>query len=380
MQWGSLSDTPPLATDRRQFLGRLAAGIALGTAWPSLAPGRDVNARRWLCACVDPADNFGLAALDPAGGMCWRVPLPGRAHALVQHPRSPLAVALARRPGTFARLLNTGTGAAIASLQAAPDRHFYGHGAFSRDGTLFFTTENDYQAERGVIGVRRVAPGFEQVDEWYSGGIGPHEILSCRGGDTLFVANGGILTHPDSGRARLNLPSMEPSLLRLDAGSGRLMDALRLPDALHTLSIRHLAVLPGGGVAFAMQEQGLPSPARPQVGLWLGGDQLSLLDNHDGWHSAYVGSVAVDSAGMFLAASAPRDGRVGIWRLPAGRPVGDVPLVDACGLAATGAPGEFMVTSGEGEIARLSLGSGEPRIDPLATAPLSWDNHLLLLL
>jgi hypothetical protein len=338
--------------------------MAFGAAWPLLACSRQAPAAVWLSALGDPAGNFGLAAIDPAGVVRWRTPLP---------------VALARRPGSFARVLDTVTGTALATFEAAPGRHFYGHGAFSRDGALLFTTENDYGAERGVIGVRRAAGDFRQIDEWPSGGIGPHEILRSREGDVLFVANGGILTHPDTGRAKLNLPSMAPSLRRLESGSGRVLDTLRLPDALHTLSIRHLAALPGGGIAFAMQEQALPDPARPQIGLWHGDGTLSLLDNHPGWHSAYVGSVAIDASGRLLAASAPRDGRIGLWRLPAGEVLGDVSLADACGLAASHAPGEFLVTSGGGEIARLTLSSGEPRLAVLASIPLRWDNHLLLL-
>ena len=36
-------------------------------------------------------------------------------------------------------------------------------------------------------------------------------------GRTIAVANGGIATHPDFDRVKLNLATMEPSLVRLDA-------------------------------------------------------------------------------------------------------------------------------------------------------------------
>ena len=45
------------------------------------------------------------------------------------------------------------------------DRHFYGHGVFASDGHLLFTTENDFAAEAGVIGIWDVTGGFKRIGE-----------------------------------------------------------------------------------------------------------------------------------------------------------------------------------------------------------------------
>ena len=81
-------------------------------------------------------------------------------------------------------------------ISAATGRHFYGHGCLSADKSVLFTTENDYDAVKGVIGIRD-AKDFQSVGEYSSYGIGPHDIHLMPDGKTLVVANGGIQTHPD---------------------------------------------------------------------------------------------------------------------------------------------------------------------------------------
>ena len=62
----------------------------------------------------------------------------------------------------------------------------------------------------------------------------PHEILRFPGSDTLIVANGGIQTHPDTGRAKLNIERMLPNLSYLSPlGDVLEMVALTQPKKLH---------------------------------------------------------------------------------------------------------------------------------------------------
>jgi hypothetical protein len=72
-----------------------------------------------------------------------------------------------------------------------------------------FTTENAYDEARGVIGVREVSRGYQQVAEWDAHGIGPHQLNLSANGEHVIVTIGGIQTHPKSGREKLNLDSMQ---------------------------------------------------------------------------------------------------------------------------------------------------------------------------
>ena len=107
-----------------------------------------------------------------------------------------------------------------------------------------------------MLGVRDATDGYRQIGELASFGVGPHELVLMPDGATLAVANGGIRTHPDRDRAKLNLDSMAPSLAYLDLADGKLRADYRLAEEHHQLSIRHLAVLGTGGVAIAMQYEG----------------------------------------------------------------------------------------------------------------------------
>lgn len=196
--------------------------------------------------------------------MRFEIPLPARGHAAAAHPSRPQAVAFARRPGTFALVIDCASGRLLSTLACPEGRHFYGHGAYSRAGDLLYTTENDFTKGTGRIGIWDVAAGYARVGEIASGGIGPHDIRRLPGSDTLIVANGGIDTHPDSGRAKLNIPTMAPNLTYIEAE--RIVEQAALPSALHKNSIRHLAVGPGGEVALGMQWQS-ETPVEALVGL-----------------------------------------------------------------------------------------------------------------
>ena len=78
------------------------------------------------------------------GAITFRIDLPGRGHAAAAHPNRPEAIAFARRPGTFAIILDCLSGKPVNLVEAPPNRHFCRHGAYSADGELLFTTENDF--------------------------------------------------------------------------------------------------------------------------------------------------------------------------------------------------------------------------------------------
>src|SRR5690606_10593254 len=113
-------------------------------------------------------------------------------------------------------------------------------------------------------GIFDVAGGYRRVGEFDTHGAGPHEMLLSADGTMLVVANGGIETHPDFGRAELNLQTMDPSLVFIDVRDGSLVGQLKLASELHQLSIRHLGFDSKGRVWFGCQFRGAPE-TRPQL-------------------------------------------------------------------------------------------------------------------
>lgn len=364
-----------MVIDRRRFL---MLATALG-----LSP----NAAR----AVLPADGGALylsarkrggrdeaVLLDEAGHDRLVVPMPARGHSFAIDAARQRAVVFGRQPGFFAVAFSLRDKGQPQALPVPDERHFFGHGAFIDGGRLLAATENDFEGGRGVLGIYDASPGGEwrRIGEFDSAGIGPHEVVLMPDGKTLCVANGGILTHPDYGKLELNLDTMRPSLAYIDAASGRLLEKVELPPALHRLSIRHLALAADGCVWFGCQYMGPASDRPALVGRHRRGAQLELFEGPAETlrnMRNYVGSVTVDAAGGVIATSSPVGGQVMYWDAASGRCLGTTPLADGCGVAPAPETG-FLISSGLGAMLRAdATGYQAPVLPP--SRELSWDNH-----
>ncbi|MEM9708095.1 MAG: DUF1513 domain-containing protein [Pseudomonadota bacterium] len=358
-------------TSRRAFLGGLAAATALPA--PSWA---DAGHPSHITAARDADGAYALYGLRETGDLAFRVALPSRGHAAAAHPTAPEAVAFARRPGTFALVLDCTDGAVCHRLDAAEGRHFYGHGAFSEDGTRLFTTENEIETGEGLVGIWDRTENYRRVGEFRIGGIGPHEMLRIPGRSTLAVAIGGIRTHPERGRDKLNLDTMRPGLA-LFTEEGALLDRVEVPAEIHRNSLRHIAAREDGLVACACQWQGDAFDAPPLLALYRE-SKLDFVEIPGPAHrrmKGYAGSVALHDGGRRVAITSPRGGVVvsvdvdGGYRSAAARP-------DISGVAA--GRGGALTTDGMGAVHRLS-GQDETGLEKLAQHRLAFDNHLIRL-
>ena len=366
-----------MAIDRRSFLAALTAALGL----PSAATGRE-TAARFLSAQATIDGDFAVAALDAAGEILFQLQLPDRGHAVALRPRSSEAVVFARRPGSFAVVFDTIDGTSRAELDSGEDRHFFGHGVFSADGRWLLSIENDIASGEGVVGIRDAEDGYRHFREFPTYGTGPHDLAWLADGTTLVVANGGILTKPETGRAKLNRATMTPSLAYVDARDGRLLHEFRLAPALNQLSIRHLALAGDDTVAIGMQFEGDTEALVPLVGVQRGNGEIALLSAPEPAlrrMNNYCGDICLDCSGQTIAASSPRGNTICFWDLASTQFLGAVELTDACGLAPLPDPDRFLITSGTGALyfvdGRRSL------VETLVSeidASGRWDNHVTL--
>lgn len=360
----------------------LVAAVGGPAAYLALrACGARASAGPMFVVCrVHPVQGAGVALIDEDGLPESGPSLPGRGHGVSLRPGSAEAVVFARRPGTYAAVFEPHSGLVVRRFDTPPERHFYGHGVFDPSGRMLFATENDTRRGRGVLGLYDATDGYRRVGEIEAFGIGPHDIALLADGRTLAVANGGILTLPESGRDKLNLDSMQPSLNLIDAASGKLVEERRLAPALHQLSIRHLAQAPSGLIAAGMQWEGEPGSPVPLVAIDRGSGLVTLdapADELAGM-AAYIGSVAFDRSGQVIAASCPRGGRVAFWRADDGQFLRTVATADACAVGPAEAPGHFIMATGLGLVQHIDSLTGE--IVPVGErAPVAYDNHLTML-
>ncbi len=354
-------------TTRRAFLGSLlAAGALPRLSWA------DAGNPAFLAAAKEPDGGFAVFGLTRDGVQTFRVPLPARGHAGAAHPTAPEVVAFARRPGTYALVINGATGSVTTRLSTQPGREFNGHGVFSSDGTQLFTSEVVAETGEGRIGIWSRPDGYTRVGEIASAGIGPHEIIRLPGTDTLVVANGGIRTGAGD-REKLNLDTMAPNLTYLSP-NGTVLQTVTLPAAQHQASIRHLSVNDAGHVAFAMQWEGDVTTAPALLGLHQLGDNAPVLAmaNADG-HAAmqgYAGSVAFFDGGTQVAISSPKGGRAQVFDT-AGQFIREIIRPDVCGLASDGKM--LFLTDGFGTFLAMQddMPAWHSRFDR------AWDNHLV---
>ncbi len=370
---------PSTVIDRRQALQLLVAGL-VAPAVKSAASAGPADAV-YLSAAATQRGCSRICAFSGAGDALFDHALPARGHAFAVSPDRRQAVHIARRPGEFALALDPGCGAVTHWFAPPEDRRFQGHGVFSSDGRLLYVTENDFDAERGVVGVYDAHRGFRRVGEISSHGIGPHDIRLMPDGETLAVANGGIHTHPDYPRAKLNLPTMEPSLCFIDSRTGALQRRLVLARALRFLSLRHLAVGASGEVAIAMQYEGPAGDEVPLVALCRPACPLHLLEAPAPVLAAmkhYCGDVCFDRTGHRFAVTAPRGGLVTLWDGTSGTFLHAMQLTDCCGLAPGAGDGSFLASSGEGGV--FVLDQHTPVAFPTRfPEPRHWDNHLSMI-
>jgi len=357
---------------RRAFLKAAGAGFA-ASLLPRQALALERNELVFASTVQTKAGGYGAVLLGERGDLIASIELPDRGHDITYSREAGRGVVFARQPGTFAVVFDPAGQAAPITLTSPEGRHFYGHGVFSPDGKLLYATESDFEAAQGVIGVYDATGDYKRIAEFPTYGTGPHELLLMPDGKTLVIANGGIETHPDFGKAELNLETMDPSVAFVDAASGSLIGQLRLEAGLHQLSIRHMAIDIRGRVWFGCQYKGAPSASPQLVGyatrdgviqlVELPPDTLRDLRN-------YVGSVAVSADGETVAISSPEGNLLVAIDVAGGKPVLVETLRSGCGLAADNSG--FVATSGLGDMIGIAGAERQARKFDFA-----FDNHML---
>ncbi|MBV7543710.1 DUF1513 domain-containing protein [Acidovorax sp. sic0104] len=322
-------------------LAGLGAWVLAPGAAQAKAQGRAIR----LAAAWEHQGSFhiGVLSTQEGAGQALQVhaslEVPTRAHGLCMLPDGSV-LATARRPGDWLVRWRPGAGSEPHWFWQDGERSFNGHVLASADGQRLYTTETDAETGASWI-VARDAGTLAPAAEWPTHGIDAHELIwDTRGGGgqgnapTLIVANGGVPTAPETGRVKRDLGTMDSSLVRLDARTGRLLGQWRLQDK--RLSLRHLAWSPDGqvlGIALqAEHDDAAAKVAAPVLALF---DGIALRVVSAPPHIApslngYGGSTAATPAGW--AVSCPRAHGIATFSLQ-GEWQGLVPLPEVCPLA-----------------------------------------------
>ncbi|MEM1153989.1 MAG: DUF1513 domain-containing protein [Pseudomonadota bacterium] len=369
---------------RRQLLA-LGGTALLASAGGGALFSRELNStgERWVSASGAVTDNHALAWMQANGTSTSAVAIPFRGHAALAHPtRDNSVLIISRRPGTVALEIDLERGDLVSRFASSPGHHFSGHACTSADGRYVFSTEGDNVSGQGRIVVRD-ANDYTQLEVFPSNGIGPHDLRMMPNSDLLVVANGGILTRPESGRKALNLDTMQSNLSYLDVSSGRVLAQYQPADSKS--SIRHLDVTSDGVLVYAVQFQrdaaahnrivALAGVQHPGQALQPFKQPEVVLDRFQD----YVGSVAVCNRSRVAGFTSPRGNLAAFWHVDSGECVGYHSMRDVCGIAVSQEQGAFVLSNSFGEIRLLDTAAITERRDQrFRLAERRWDNHLLV--
>lgn len=356
--------------DRRDFLRAAGASFAAAMTPSAWARAMATDAV-FATAFVRRNGSYGAAVLSEDGKVLHAIDLPDRGHDVTFDPVSGRAVVFARQPGTFAMVFDHKGREEPLTIPSLPDRHFFGHGVFSQDGALLYATENDFDNAEGMIGVYDARSGFQRVGEFPTYGVGPHELLLLGDGRTLAIANGGIETHPDFGRAELNIATMQPSYVLVDRISGELIEKHELPAELHKLSIRHMDRDGAGNVWFGCQYRGPVTDLPPLVGKATRDKGIQLIEMPQDVLAGlrnYVGSVAANPLAGTVAVTSPQGNTLAVIEAATSKVLSAQDLTEVCGIAPDGKG--YLSTTGGGVIVG-------PDGATLSDPDHVWDNHML---
>ena len=237
-------------------------------------------------------------------------------HGVSIDPKHPHQAAIFEKKGPGGCHVDLREGKVIRPITTADNRHFYGHGAYSADGSLLYSTESvlddDY---RGVLVVRD-ADTLKELGELPTYGTSPHDCQLLADGRTMLVANGG---GPIRGGAM-------PNVTYVDTQSEALVERVDLYD--ERFNAGHLAITEAGDLAIvSAPRDGLPNPHQQlgAVTLVPKGKQPHTIDRPQSVTERMLGetlSVAIYEPDSLVMATHPDGNMVSMWNLRDGSLVG----------------------------------------------------------
>lgn len=299
--------------------------------------------------------------LDARAPQADLVALPFLPHGLAIDPRDPCRAVVFEKKGPGAAVIDLYRPRSVTrAIETPPQRAFYGHGAFSSDGSLLYATEACLDDAFAGVLVVRDARSFEEVGTLPTGGAAPHDCQLVDDGRTLVVTNGGGAFGDEGAKG---------SVTYVDVASGKILETVRIEDP--RFNAGHLATSPDGDLAVvSAPREGLP-PGSPDLGAVTlrarGTSARTMVEPPDvvARMRGETLSVLLDAAHDVVYATHPLGDCVTAWRLSDGAWVETIELPNPRGIAPT-LDGEMLVVShAHGNSVRLSgLGrKGREKLD-----------------
>jgi uncharacterized protein len=349
--------------------------------WPSVKGTRARNQPRPVRAAellvgggsyVDPADRatqrFVFSQADFGSGEIALTATTFLPHGIAIDPNDANRLVTFQKIGLGCCEIDLATRKVMRTIVPTEGRWFYGHGAFSSDGKLLYSTETVNSEERGVIGVRDAAT-FEYLGEFPTFGENPHDCHLIEDGKVLLVTNGGGAL--DS--------QLRPCVTWVEIDSHKLLDKRELDS--ERFNTGHLCLAVDGGLAVvSAPRKGLTDKDVGAVSLGRTHDHLQTMQEPRPVTSRMYGealSVAIHEPTQIAAVTHPFGDMVTFWSMRTFDFLKKLELPRARGVTLTQDGRNFIVSYGPTtDVVEIAPGTLAPARDSMLTQSYLSGSHI----
>jgi hypothetical protein len=287
-------------------------------------------------------------------------------HGVSIDPSRPHEAAVFEKKGPGGCRIDLREGKMIEPITTAPNHHFYGHGAYSVDGSLLYATEAVLDDDfRGALVVRD-AKTLAVLGELPTYGTSPHDCMLLEDGKTMMVANGGGFIHAGA----------MPNVSYVDVASETLIERVDLTDP--RFNAGHLARTEKGDLAVvSAPRDGLPNPHKQLGAITLvpkGKPPTTMKKPELVTGNMFGETLSVAIHDGLVIATQPDANMLTMWRMEDCTYAGRLELTEPRGITLTLDRRHFVVSHKIGQSVALSLLATETqrfeqqRIDPSFTS------------
>ena len=239
----------------------------------------------------------------------------------------------------------------IRVIPKQDNRHFYGHGAYSKDGSTLFCTEADLDTLDGAIAIR-ASNDLTYLGDFPSYGKEPHECKLIDDGKTLVVTNGGGgLGGGD-----------QPSVTYIDVQSQQLLEKVQLTN--NRFNTGHMAVGSDGSlVVVSAPRTGLGKRHVGGVSIRPRGEEMESIGNPEDITQKMFGealSVVIHEESGIAAVTHPTGDMITFWSVNERKLIKVLKLPNPRGIALSVSGEQFLITySQQANFAQVSVSSLE---------------------
>jgi hypothetical protein len=273
------------------------------------------------------------------------IPLPFVGHGFAPNPARPHIAALFEKRGKGACEVDLTAGTMIRPIETAANRKFYGHGAYSADGSLLYATETITEGNFDGVIVVRDAETLQVLGEFPSFGPRPHDCIMIDGGNTMVITNGGGFVGEEPG-----------SVTYVDVNTQQLLDKLEIDN--HDMNAGHVAVSAVGDIAVVSAPREGMDYANNCGGLSIGSANrpFSAIREPSSLTASMLGeslSVCIDENNRVAAVTTPAANLVSFWNLDSGELLHNIEVPMPRGITLTQNGQYYALSYGQSEQERI---------------------------